>query len=162
MAMNARIAILLLALPGIAYAQAATEAGLGAARAATTTAPVGKSIADALNNMTRALEKAISTDTKHAESTLTAAPAQKAAKPQVTSAVKVEPKPKPEVTYEDPAGIRKDMDAAEVLERFGPPALTLTTGPGEEVFSYTRKDTALDVTMRNGKVAVVRRADGTE
>ena len=68
----------------------------------------------------------------------------------------------PEVTYEDPAGIRKDMGAAEVLERFGPPALTLTTGPGEEVFSYTRKDTALDVTMRNGKVAVVRRADGTE
>ncbi len=159
--MKARIAILLLALPGIASAQASTEAGLGAARAATTTAPVGKSIADALGNMTRTIEKALSPDAKPAEKP-TRAPARKAARPQAAPAVKAEAKPKPEVIYEDPAGIRKDMDYDEVLRRFGPPALTLTTGTSEEVFSYTSKNAALDVIMRNGKVAEVRRADGTE
>ena len=71
------------------------------------------------------------------------------------------PEPKPEPVYEDPAGIQKGMDSAEVERRFGPPALKLTMA-GEEVYSYTHKGAALDVTMRDGKVAVVRRSDGTE
>jgi len=52
------------------------------------------------------------------------------------------------------------MESAEIARRFGPPSLKLATNPGEEMLTYARKDSKVDVTMRNGKAAVVRRSGG--
>lgn len=138
---------------------------MGVGRAATSTAPAqkaGKAIAGAFENLGKTLEK--SGEAQPASGSAKTAPAAKAAKTVVTrsqvSPTKAEPKP--EVSFEDPSGIQPGMESDEVSRRFGPPALTLTTGPGEEVRSYSKKDTALDVTMRNGKVAAVRKADGSQ
>jgi hypothetical protein len=58
---------------------------------------------------------------------------------------------------EDPSGIQEAMDYSEVLHRFGPPSLKLTTGPGEETLSYARKDLVVNVMVQSGKVANVQK-----
>jgi hypothetical protein len=62
------------------------------------------------------------------------------------------------VSFEDPSGIQEGMGQEEVLRRFGPPSLKLTTGPGEETFSYSRNGGTVDATLRDGKVARVRKS----
>jgi hypothetical protein len=64
----------------------------------------------------------------------------------------------PAANWEDPSGIRETMEYTEILQRFGPPTLKLTTGPGEEALNYVRKDVTVDVTLRAGKAIAVRKA----
>jgi hypothetical protein len=144
------------------------ETALGAGRAATSTAPAhkaGKSIAGAFESLGKTLEK--SGEVKPAGGSARTAPAasKKSAVAKSVTQSQVSPviaEPKAEVSYEDPSGIQQGMDSVEVARRFGPPSLTLTTGPGEELLCYAKKGAALDVTMRNGKVAAVRRDDGSK
>lgn len=160
--MNVRLSILLLVLPATLAAQAAVEYAAGAARAAGAAAPaqkVGKSISGAFDNVNRALQNAQKTapaSTK-AAAARTAAPTSAAVQPV---SVAPPPVPKPEVVYEDPSGIQEGMDYAEVTKRFGPPALTVTAGPGQETLCYARKDTSYDVTVRGGKVASIQKTGG--
>ena len=64
----------------------------------------------------------------------------------------------PAVSYEDPAGIKEGMDYTEVLRRFGPPSMKMTSADGEQTLCYTRPDHSLDVQLRDGKVAAIRRS----
>ena len=160
--MNLRIAILLIALPLSASAQAAVEAALGASRAATTTAPaqgLGKAISGAYDKLGRALQ-----GPENDKSTGRSSAGSPAVRPTRAAAVKSLPvpsEPKPEVTYEHPSGIQEGMDTRDVLTRFGPPSLKLTSG-SEETLCYAAKDgVTLDVTVRNGKVTAVQQTGGS-
>jgi hypothetical protein len=61
-------------------------------------------------------------------------------------------------SFEDPAGIQEAMEYDEVRRRFGPPSAKVTSGAGEETLYYSRKDLAVEVTVRNGKVTHVRKS----
>jgi hypothetical protein len=63
---------------------------------------------------------------------------------------------------EDPSGIREAMEYDEILHRFGPPSLKLTTAPGEETLSYARKDLVVNVMLRNGKATTVQKTGGAD
>jgi hypothetical protein len=76
-------------------------------------------------------------------------------KPSASGAVE----PKADPALEDPSGIQVAMEYSEILHRFGPPSLKLTTGPGEETLSYARKNQVVNVTLRNGKAATVQKTD---
>ena len=124
----------------------------------------GKSIAGAFENISKKLDQSGSSDVKSSPAgprttPAKTAPAKTVAQTQVASAPAA---PKPEVVYEDASGIQEGMEAAEVTRRFGPPALSLTTGGEEQLLSYTTKTTAIDVTMRNGKVASLKKLDGSK
>ena len=161
--MIARTGLLLLALPALLAAQAAVEAAMGAGRAATSTAPAektGKAIGAAFEKLNRTLEsgKEAPTKAEPAKSQSAKKPAD-SARPQKSAAATPKPapsEPQPEVTFEDPAGIQKGMDRDVVIRRFGPPSLTLTTGPGEETLCYSKKDANISVTTHEGKVSSVQ------
>ena len=165
--MNARTAILFIALPAAMAAQAMVENAMGVSRAATSAAPAkkaGEAIGAVLGGLGRTLESA---DPETASSKATPAKATPAkatlAKPtpaRPASAQSAAETRTDEVTFEDPSGIQKGMEYAEMVRRFGPPSLTLTTGPGEETLSYARKNATVGVTVRNGKVASVQKAGG--
>jgi hypothetical protein len=157
--MNARIALVLFILPVTASAQAAVEAAAGTARAVTTTAPaqkVGQGIAGAFDKLNRTLESA------GQQRSAAPAPAPVTRHPQAAAvAQKAPPKsePKPEVVYEDPSKVEQGMDSSEVVSRFGPPSLKMTTGPEQETLCYLTKDgVSVDVTVRSGKVTAIQKA----
>ena len=162
--MNARVGLLLVILPGLLDAQAGVEYATGAGRAASTAAPAqkaGKAIAGAFDSLNRTLQN--SEGSKPATPSATPGPhrAKKAA------IVKTQPQtdvaePKVDVSYEDPSGIQQGMEYDEIVGRFGPPSLKLTTGPGEEILYYTKKDLKVDTTMRNGKVTAVQKTRGVD
>ena len=52
------------------------------------------------------------------------------------------------------------MEYAEVTRRFGPPSLTLTTGPGQETLCYKSKDGNVDVAIQDGRVSAVQKTGG--
>jgi len=170
--MNARTAILLIALPAAMAAQAMVENAMGVSRAATSTAPAkkaGEAVGAALGGLGRALESAdpgtASTNATPAKATPAKATLAKPtpAKPtpaRPATAQSAAETRKDEATFEDPSGIQKGMEYAEMVRRFGPPSLTLTTGPGEETLSYAKKNATVGVTLRNGKVASVQKAGG--
>jgi hypothetical protein len=152
--MIARTGMLLLALPALLAAQAAVESGLGAARAATSAAPAqkaSKAIAGALEGLTRTLQNA--DNPKSASQTVTTLPAGRS---NTSAAIK------PDVSFEDPSGIEQGMESSEVVRRFGPPALRLTTAPGEETLCYSKKSLSVDVTVRNGKVTAIQKSGASD
>ena len=147
--MNTRLASLLLLLPGILSAQAAAEAALGAGSAATMAAPakgMGKSVAKTFESLNQVLKdgQPASTSSKGTVTTVTTV---KQAESKAAEA-------KPEVTYEDPAGIRKGMEYSELVRRFGPPTLKMFTGEGE-ILAYARKNVTRNITLQGGKVAQI-------
>lgn len=168
-----RIVGLLAILPALLAAQAITESVIGSAKSAATTAPAadaaGKAIGGAFDKIGRILNNPIGN---------TAGPEQKTAKPaQVrprtaskaaanSGAVRrrqaaSEP-PAPTVTYEDPAGIQQGMEYDEVMRRFGPPAMKITSGPGDELLSYVKNGQSFDVQTRSGKVTAIQKAGGAD
>lgn len=175
--MNARVGILLVALPAMLAAQAMVEAAL-AGHGVTSAAPAqkaGQAVGTALGGLGRALEPA-GIRSRSAKSV--------AAKPAVRNAGHVPARPpksvvapsvsvfppdtlpalapesKAEPAFEDPSGIEKGMEYADLVRRFGPPSLKLTTGPGDETLSYAKRNASVNVTVRNGKVTAVRKAGG--
>lgn len=165
--MNARVGMLLFALPGMLAAQAMVENANGVGRAVTSTAPAqktGKAIGGAFKSLSRTLEpaeaksgSARSGAAKPAGRIAGTAPARPknvvAVQPQLSL-----PDARAEASSEDPSGIEKGMEYAEIVRRFGPPSLKLTTGPADETLSYARKNERVGVTLHNGKVASVQKA----
>jgi hypothetical protein len=152
-----RLGILAVLFPVCLAAQTAVEYTLGTAMgtaAGASTQKVGSGIAATFENVGRVLQQAGKPQT--AESQVRSVPGVQ----ERSSTVKLapnDPAPGPKVTYEDIAGIKEGMEDAEVTRRFGPPALKLTTGPGEETLCYTEKDRSLDAKIRNGKVTAVKK-----
>lgn len=139
---------MILGSPGALLGQAMVEYGLGAAAAGTAGASnkaAGKGIAGIMSNLGKTLDSA--NKAQPAAATATPAPAAKA------PAVALVP-PKPAVTYEDPALIAVGLERAELLQRFGEPAMKITSAGGESL-TYETKDRRWEVEVRDGKVASV-------
>jgi hypothetical protein len=177
--MNARVGLLMVILPGLAAAQATVEYPTGTGRATITAVPaqqVSKTITGAFTNLTRPLRSSrisrpaarrVVTSSKPAARRVSTPSRDKAAgksliltlkPPSVPTAME----PKAASPLEDPSGIQEAMEYGEILHRFGPPSLKLTTGPGEETLSYARKDLMVNVLVRNGKVASVQKSGGSD
>jgi hypothetical protein len=150
--MSRSIALTLwLATASIAYGQAAVEAAVGASRAVTTIAPA-KGISKSMSGLGDQLEKAL----KPAQKDAAPAPstAQSAAPATKVAAAAVPPKPK--VTYEDPGGIETGMAYDDVIRRFGPPAMQISSAAGSSL-SYSGKTGMFDVTVQDGKVKAIEK-----
>jgi len=167
--MLSRILCLVALLPALLSAQAAVESILTSAKSATTTAPAadaaGKVIGTSLDKIGQVFHDAVGT--KPAPAQVRSAPragAKSTAARRSTARGRgtAVPEPVPSVTYEDPAAIREGMEYEEVKRRFGPPAMQFTSGPGEELFSYSRTDQIVDVQIRNGKVTSVQRTGDSD
>jgi len=153
----------------LASAQAAIEYAAGAAAAASTAGAAksaGKSVAGALEKLNRTLDQGSSAEPE----TAATAPRSKAAARRTTPAAKAQraataaapaaPAAAAAPAFEDPWGIQEGMLYADVVRRFGPPSLALTTGPGEQTLSYMKNGASFDVKVSNGKVAAVPKSGG--
>ena len=137
------------AAPELLPAQAFVEYGLATAGSGVAGAPgqrANRAISGVFSSLTKTLDAA-----KEG-----AAAVPPPAQPSGPATASVAPKrAAPAVTYEDPAGIREGMEQAELLRRFGPPAMQITTGAGQESLTYAARDRSVEVEIRNGKVASV-------
>jgi len=139
------IGLMLVALEGTLAAQAMVENALGAGRAATTTAPA------------RALGKSVGGVTGSLDKMLKGAPGGQSSKVTVRS-TSATPKTTaaPARKYEDPKLIEAGLTYDELIQRFGPPALQMTSGPGSSSLNYAGKEGAvIQVEVQDGKVSSV-------
>jgi hypothetical protein len=146
-----------LAMAGTASGQAVVEYGLGASRAATTTAPA-KGLGKSMSGLAGSLDKAIKAAGKQGPveqptaATTTATPAAK-----TTSAVAaIPPVPVPAPTWEDPSGIETGLKYDEMVSRFGPSAMAITDGV-ERLLTYRGKDGMFQVTVQDGTVKSIEK-----
>jgi len=135
-----------LAMAGMAYGQAAVEAGLGASRAATSTAPA-RGIGKSMSGIAGGLDKALKPAQKDAE----AAPAAVSATSIGSAARPAEKK-----EYEDAGGIEAGLGYDELVRRFGPASMAMTSG-AEKALSYPGKAGMYQVTVLDGKVKSVEK-----
>jgi len=155
---------LLLLAPALACAQAMVEYAAGAAAASNASAgakAVGKSVAGALEKLNKNLDDGASSSKTETLSTpsRSKAPARKSSTGAAAKSQPDAPAPPPP-TYEDPSGIQQGMAYDDVVKRFGPPAIALTTAPGEQSLTYAKKGASFDVKVINGKVTAVQKTGG--
>src|SRR5713226_5213889 len=106
-----------LAMARDAAGQAVVENGLGAARAATTTAPA-KGVGKSISGLTGSLDKALKAGKQSSDEQAAATTAKPTTNKQSLSA-KTPPAPVP--NWEDPGGIELGLRYEELVRRFGPP-----------------------------------------
>jgi len=134
--------ILLTAAAASLSAQTMVEAGLGAGRAATSTAPaagVGKSLGGMMNSLDKTLKSA---DTK-----------------SETIIVRDSSAPAPTVpakTYEDIKKVETGLAYDELIERFGPPSLEIAGTGGVKKLTYSNKEASTQIEVKDGKVATIK------
>lgn len=152
----------LLLFDGLAAGQGMTEYGLGAAGAAGGAKGVGGGIAGALGN----LEKALPSD-----KSVTRPAAPEASRPSAGAKTKPTPAAKrvgppalaapaaasPAPKYEDPIQIQVGMGYEELLRRFGPPAMEVTSGPSSKTLIYQSKDGSVHVDFLDDKVTAAQK-----
>lgn len=166
-----------------AVAQATAEYGLGAGRAATTAAParnLGKGIAGVFDNLNKAAGAAGATAAepdgsgmkkpspmptgrktrkltgqtqvrRGAGSTAATEPG-----PDAASAPPPQVAPRASV-YEDASQIQPGIGYDELIRRFGPPSMAITTGPGKSSLLYSGGGGSYQVDVENGKVIAPQR-----
>jgi len=151
-----------LTMAGTAAGQTTVEAGLGAARAATTAAPA-RGVGKAISGLAGSLDKAIKAGQEGSDAQPgTAAPAAPAAKAASTSSpsspsahtghAAAPPAPK----WEDPSGIETGLSYAELVRRFGPPALEITGETGRSL-TYAGKDGVFRLDVEGDQVTSIRK-----
>jgi hypothetical protein len=134
---------LCLALAGSAAGQAAVEAGLGAARAVTSTAPA-KGIGKSMSGISGALDKAFKPGQQPSnESPLSAT---KAPLPSATKA--------PAPVWEDADGIETGLSYQDLVRRFGPPIMSITNNVDRSL-TYRGKEGMFQLEVRDGVVASI-------
>jgi hypothetical protein len=129
---------------GTAAGQAAVEAGLGAGRAAITTAPasgIGKAISGLAGGLDKAGKGSAGSTTV---TTVRMSPASTVKAPAAAS------------NWEDAGGIETGLGYAELVRRFGPPAMSITSETGTSL-TYTGKAGMFQLEVRDGKVASVEK-----
>lgn len=141
------LATLPVGFQGIASAQAMVENALGAGRAAVSSGPMqglGKSFSGAFGNLEKTLKKSLnSTDFQPT------APVQ-TARTTITL--------RPAVHYEDAQQIETGTQYDELLRRFGPASLEITTSPVAKTLSYMSHSGPIQVEVRDGKVSSIAEA----
>ena len=145
--------LLLAGIPMAAWGQAVVEYGLGAAAAGTAGAgnKAGRGIGEVFSNLGKTLNSATGSQAGTAAATSGSTQSTTAKTQAKTETPKAAPT-KPAVVYEDPSGIETGMEQAEVLSRFGEPAMKVASGAARESLLYESKDRSVDVEMRSGKV----------
>lgn len=136
------------ATAGAAYGQATVEAGLGAARAATSTAPA-KGLGKSMSGLAGSLDKALKATPSKAASSAAEIPSAGSPSANTPSAALA-----PSPSWEDPGGIEPGLSYEELVRRFGPPAMSITSG-AEKSLTYPGKDGAFQVKVQDGKVASI-------
>ena len=125
-------------------AQATVETGLGAARAATTTAPaagLGKSLSGIVGGLDKALKPA----------QVEVVPAGgKAGAPAAQALPAI-----PAKTYEDLKKAEVGLEYEVLIERFGPPSLETAGEDGRKVLSYSGKEGSTRIEIKDGKVSSI-------
>lgn len=137
---------LLAAVPCVASAQAMVENALGAGRAAVSTAPMqglSKSIGGVMGNLEKTLNKSLSS------------PEFQPAAPVRMAQLAVVAAPAPVVHYDDPKLIETGTVYGELVQRFGPAAVEITTGPAAKTLSYVSREGAYQVEVSDGKVTSI-------
>jgi hypothetical protein len=147
-----------LALAGTAAGQATVEAGLGAARAVTTTAPargIGKSMSGLAGSLDKALKGGSSEQSAGVVATKpgTQSSTQPATKAQSTPD-KTSPTPAP--NWEDPGGIETGLAYDDLVRRFGPSSMAITAGT-ERSLTYRGKDGIFQVKVQDGVVTSIEK-----
>ena len=141
-----RIAAFLL-VTGTLYGQAAVEAGLGASRAVTSTAPaagLGKSIGGAFGALDKTLKSGKTADQPATEVIVVRSSSSPAAAAKT-----------PGRTYEDIRKAEPGLEYAVLMERFGPAALEVVGEGGIRKLTYPGKDGSTQVEVKDGKVLAV-------
>ncbi|MEO8368193.1 MAG: hypothetical protein ABI806_03265 [Candidatus Solibacter sp.] len=137
-----------LALARPAAGQAGVEAGLGAARAVTTTAPA-RGIGKSLSGLSGSLEKTIKSGHQSSPlQTVFAAPEPAAKAPSTPAA--------PPPTWEDAVAIESGLAYDDLVRRFGPPTMSISNTTGKSL-TYRGKDGWFQVEVLDGAVATVAR-----
>ena len=142
-----------LSMAGTAAGQATVEAGLGAARAVTTTAPargIGKSMSGLAGSLDKALKGGQQGSNEQPAAAVPAKPATK------TGATSPRPSPPPVVNWEDPSGIAPGLAYDELVRRFGPSSLAITAG-AERSLTYQGKDGVFQVKVEDGVVTSIEK-----
>jgi hypothetical protein len=163
--------VLLGGISATMWGQAMVEYGLGIAAAGTAGAP-GQAASRGIAGIFSNLQKTLNSTAEAAKAPAAGAPAPApAVQPKRTAGVRPgqsaamapptanpEPAeaPKPTVVYEDPAAITVGLERAELLSRFGEPAMKITASAGRESMTYQTKDGNIEVEVRNGKVTAVQ------
>lgn len=133
-----RVFLLCFAAAAALSAQTMVEAGLGASRAATSTAPaagIGKSIAGAMSTLDKTLKSA-----------------DKSTSSETIVLTKNTPPPASTRTYEPIAKAEVGLAYAELIERFGKPAMEITGEDGVRKLSYG----ATRIQIKDGKIIEIR------
>jgi hypothetical protein len=140
-----------------AIGQAVTEYSLGVGRAATTAAPVRNAagaIAGALENLSKAAgaDSSAASSQSSPSSSETRRPAARTTRSRAL-AKSARPADRPAAAapapvYEDPRLIQAGMEYDEMVRRFGPPSMLVTTAPGTSTVWYAGRE----VEVTNGKV----------
>ena len=137
--------LLVIALRSTVHAQAAVEAGLGAARAVTTTAPaqgLGKSIGGVFSGLDKALKSGQTpVDSAGGRTAPAGVAPQKKATPKADA-----------VTYEDPKQIQAGLAYDELVRRFGPASMEIAGEAGRRMLIYSAKDGTTQVELLDEKV----------
>jgi hypothetical protein len=132
-----------LSMTGIASGQATVEAGLGAARAVTSTAPA-KGLGKSMSGLAGSLDKALKAGPPKAQATVA----------DIPSANTPSAAPAPVANREDPGGIEPGLSYEELVRRFGPAAMAITSGT-EKSLTYPGKDGMFQVKVQDGKVTSI-------
>ena len=141
-----------LAMSGTAAGQTAVEAGLGAARAATTAAPA-KGIGKAMSGLAGSLEKTVQARRQSSDGLPAGAATARTAAGTLSPSAKDAPPDAPD--WEDPSGIQTGIGYPELVRRFGP-ALEITDELGKSL-TYSGKAGVFQVEVRDGKVTSIVR-----
>jgi len=136
-----------------ASGQAAVEYGLGAGRAATTAAPArgaGKQIGGVFDSLNQTMKG-------QPDSTPEPKPSiERKSVRTVRSTAKPAPQPVLlAVTYEDPQQITVGIGYDELVRRFGPPSMSITTGADGKTLSYVGHGGMVGVEVVSGHVVSV-------
>jgi hypothetical protein len=145
--------LLWLGLAGTADGQATVEAGLGAARAVTTTAPasgIGKSLSGLAGSLEKALKGGQEGSSEQPAAVVSARPATK------TGSASPKTPPVPVANWEDPSGIEPGLAYNELVRRFGPSSMAITAG-AERSLTYRGKDGVFQVKVQDGVVTSVEK-----
>jgi len=135
-----------LAMAGTAAGQAMVEYGLGAGRAATTAAPAGTA-GKAIRGLAGNLDKALKAGQQGADAQLTTV---KASSPRAEATAPLASK------WEDPGGIEAGLTYQEMVRRFGPPAMEITSDEGKSVV-YAGKGGTFHIDVQGDQVTSVRK-----
>lgn len=153
----------------MAEGQAAAEYGAATGAAAKAPAPAGaagKALSGAFDRLGQAAGAARTTETgskdsdtkksrpaaagRTAHRTKERAPVKPSAETGDPTAAAAPAAPAP--VYEDPREIRTGIEYGELIRRFGPPSLSVTTGPGKKTVWYPSSAGSLKFELKDGTV----------